>query len=154
MSKETAAPSHTADTLKVGQVYYCLMNGDAVITAIEDGRIKALILETGKRVQGKPMAFIGEGKAPTAKQADIIAGWEEQWSRAKAPRVHFNPGQVVTLDKRAHNVAVKAGMDPNGKFVVIKVSDKSVNVVPLGGHGDGTSYLRMDGRLLNVAEVS
>lgn len=144
----------TENPVTVGHIYYVMGGtGFAVVTGIEDYMVKALALSNGKRISASRAAFAGDGRPATKEEQATIANWEEQWTRAKAPRDHFNPGQVVTLDKRVHAAAAKAGMAPAGKYVVIKVSEKSVNVVPLGGHGDGSSYLRVDGRLLTTAEA-
>lgn len=139
--------------LVVGQVYSDYRNNEYLLTGQTGGRVELLRLKDEVSVSGPDRSLNGTtGRAPTAAEKKALARWEAK--KAEETKV-LVPGQVVKLtDERAKKAAAKSfpGKE-NGNFVVVKVSDKTVNIVPLGGHGNGLAYLRSPAALLTVVEL-
>lgn len=116
-------------------------------------RAELLRLKDGVTVSGSVAALNPTtGRVPTAADEKVIAGWAEKIAEAKKTLV---PGQVVKLtDQRSRTAAAKSFPGKqDGNFVVVKVSEKTANIVPLGGHGDGMAYLRVSPGLVTVVEL-
>lgn len=116
-------------------------------------RVHLLRLKDGATVSGSVAALNPTtGRKPTAADRKIIDSWQEKVARVTQTLV---PGQVVKLtDSRSRSAAAKTFPGKqDGNFVVVKVSEKTANIVPLGGHGDGLAYLRVSPGLVAVVNL-
>lgn len=94
-------------------------------------------------------------RRPTEPEMQKITEMIDRWQEVDNPAT-LVPGTVCVW-KKNDSATVKAmqkqGWDPKALLVVVKTSAKSVNVVPLGGHGDGMAYLRAHPSLLKTVEL-
>lgn len=153
MAKNTEPQVEEVPFLHVGHVYYNDLGTEYYLTSNSRGRVKVVRLSDGTEGSAPERSFYHlQHRAPTEADLATLRKWEEK--RAEATKT-LVPGQVVKLnDKRALTAAAKTfpGKE-NGNFVVVKVSEKTVNIVPLGGSGNGLAYLRSPAALLTVVEL-
>lgn len=140
-----------------GDIYSDFRGGEyQIIELIEQrgiNRVHLLRLKDGATVTGSVAALNPTtGRTPTAADRKTIAKWQEKVARVTQKLV---PGMVVKLtDSRSRSAAAKSFPGKqDGNFVVVKVSEKTANIVPLGGHGDGLAYLRVSPGLVAVVNL-
>lgn len=115
-------------------------------------RAELLRLKDGATVSGTVAALNPTtGRTPTAEDRKIIDSYAEKIARVTQTLV---PGMVVKLaEAKSRTAAAKSFPGKqDGNFVVVKVSEKTANIVPLGGHGDGLAYLRVSPGLVQIVK--
>lgn len=134
-----------------------VMGGEYFVHDIRDGKLFILNLKTGGRAEINISAARFLRRDNTAATARKVAAFLERWEEHDNPRPStMVPGTVVGFkknDARAVAQMKKLGWNPKTLLVVVKTSAKSVNLVPLGGHGDGLAYMRAHPSLLETVEM-
>lgn len=146
------------DIIAIGDTVESIVRGgEYYVLDIRDEKLFILNLKSGGRGE---MNIIGARflrRDNTAATARKVAAFLERWEEHDNPRPStLVPGTVVVFkanDTRAAAQIKKLGWDPKTLLVVVKNSPKSVNLVPLGGHGDGLAYMRAHPSLLERVEM-
>ena len=116
-------------------------------------RAELLRLKDGAAVAGSVAALNPTtGRTPSAADRKTIAKWQEKVSRVTQKLV---PGMVVRLPEKKDQTAANKSFPGKGagNFVVVKVSEKTSNIVPLGGDGEGLAYLRVTPGLVEIVNL-
>lgn len=141
---------------KVGLVYVDRNQTRLYVTKVETAlnRVHVIRLKDNKIGTIKAGMGLFGGAEPTKaemKQVEALMG-EVQQQQDAACHEWFT-GEVALLSDRSKVTAHKAGMDPEGVYVVVKVNTKTVDVVPLGT-SNGVDFLRMHPALLIPATLT
>lgn len=127
-----------------------------IIKVIEQrgiNRAELLRMKDGAVVSGTVAALNPTtGRKPTAADRKTIAKWQEKVARVTQKLV---PGMVVKLTEKKDQTAANKSFPGKGagNFVVVKVNDKTSNIVPLGGDGVGLAYLRVTPGLVTIVNL-
>lgn len=153
MEKKSAASKiEQVPFLSIGDIYTDFRGTDYQLIRITRGSAKLLRLTDGAECGGPERnLYAMKTRKPTA--ADL-AKIEEFEAKRRESHKTLVPGQIVKLNEaKGRATAAKSFPGFDGDFVVVKVADKTVNVVPLGGFGNGLAYLRISPALLDVVNV-
>lgn len=147
--KSAATKVEQVPFLVIGDVYTDFRGTDYYLTGINRGSAKLIRLTDGAEVGG-PERNVLSMKHREATDEDR-AKVEEFEEARRANQKTLLPGQIVKLNEaKGRAAAARSFPGFDGDFVVTKVADKTVNIVPLGGFGNGLAYLRVGPALLDI----